>query len=363
MTAYRPEPPWAHTAELRDGVLLVNLGSPAAPTAAAVRRYLAEFLADPRVVEIPRAVWLPVLYGIVLTVRPARSAHKYAQIWTEEGSPLTVHTRRQTALLAGAPALRRAGAAPQLEYAMRYGEPSIASALDRLRASGCDRIVVVPLYPQYAASTTAAVHDAVGAWVARTRNVPELRLVRHFHDHAGYVGALAAGVRRHWEANGRSSMLVMSFHGLPRASLEKGDPYFCECQKTARLLAEALGLGDAEWRLTFQSRFGPAEWLAPYTQPTLVELARAGSKRVDVVCPGFVADCLETLEEIGITAREAFRGAGGETLYLLPCLNESPEWIDALAAIVLEQLWPARPGSGQDLQQRAGRARAHGAPA
>jgi ferrochelatase len=354
---FRPEPVFDHGSAARDGVLLVNLGTPAAPTASAVRRYLAEFLSDPRVVEIPRALWLPILYGVILPLRPARSAHKYAEIWTPEGSPLAVHTARQTALLAGA----FATGTPLVEHAMRYGEPRIGRALDRLRAAGCDRILIVPLYPQYAASTTASTLDAVCEWLARARNAPEVRFVKHFHDHPAYVAALAALMRRHWERHGRGDRLVMSFHGLPRFALERGDPYHCECQATARLLAEALGLGEKEYLVTFQSRFGRAEWLQPYTEPTLKALAREGMRRVDVVCPGFVSDCLETLEEIGIVGRAAFLASGGGELRLLPCLNESPEWIAALATICQENGWSPRSPSTQAQARRKERATQMGA--
>ena len=354
---FRPEPAFDHAGASRDGILLVNLGTPAAPTAAAVRRYLAEFLSDPRVVEIPRALWLPILYGVILAVRPARSARKYAEIWSPEGSPLAVHSARQAALLRATLGAQ----APMVEHAMRYGAPSVAAALDRMRAAGCDRILVVPLYPQYAASTTASTFDAVSAWLARARNVPELRLVKHFHDHPAYVAALAAGVRRHWEAHGRSAKLVMSFHGLPRFALERGDPYHCECQATGRLLAEALGLAPEQYMVTFQSRFGRAEWLQPYTEPSLIELARQGIGRVDVVCPGFVADCLETLEEIGIGAKQAFLAHGGREFRLVPCLNEAPEWIDALASICAAHGWAPREAPG--LARRRQRALAMGAKA
>jgi len=356
---FRPEPAFDHAGAARDGILLVNLGTPAAPTAAAVRRYLAEFLSDPRVVEIPRAIWLPILYGVILAVRPARSARKYAEIWSPEGSPLAVHTARQAALLYDSLGKQ----APEVEHAMRYGEPGVAAALDHLRGAGCDRILVVPLYPQYAASTTASTFDAVCAWLARSRNAPELRFVKHFHDHPAYVAALAAGVKREWHAHGRGDKLVMSFHGLPRFALERGDPYHCECQTTGRLLAEALGLGADQYIVTFQSRFGRAEWLQPYTEPTLIELARQGVERVDVVCPGFVADCLETLEEIGIGARHAFLSSGGREFRLVPCLNEAPEWIEALAAICALHGWAPRAVEVQDLARRKQRAVEMGAKA
>ena len=354
---FRPEPAFDHARPARDGILLVNLGTPAAPTASAVRRYLAEFLSDPRVVEIPRALWLPILYGVILAIRPARSARKYAQIWSEEGSPLAVHTARQAALLRAALGAQ----APEVVHAMRYGEPAVGAGLDRLRAAGCDRILVVPLYPQYAASTTASTCDAVGAWRARARNVPELRVVKHFHDHPAYIAALAADVKRHWNAHGRGDRLLMSFHGLPRFALERGDPYHCECQATGRLLAEALGLAADRYLVTFQSRFGRTEWLQPYTEPTLIELARQGVNRVDVICPGFVADCLETLEEIGIGARQAFLANGGREFQLVPCLNESPEWIDALAAVCATHGWAPRATPAPELARRKQRAMALGA--
>ena len=297
------------------GVLLVNLGTPAAPTEQAVRTYLAEFLSDPRVVELPRLVWLPILHGIVLRTRPQRSAQKYAAIWTPEGSPLAGHTARQAALL---------GAAlpgTQVRHAMRYGEPGIAPSLGKVAGPN---IIVLPLYPQYSRATTESVRDVLSRGV---------RMIESFHDHPAYIGALAANLQQHWNARGRGELLLMSFHGLPQRSVERGDPYERQCRETARLLASALGLGETQWKITFQSRFGAAKWLEPYTQPTLVELARAGVRSVDVVFPGFVSDCLETLEEIGIVAQAAFREAGGTELRLVPCLNEAPLWIGALAEI------------------------------
>ena len=278
-----------------------------------MRAYLAEFLGDPRVVRLPRFIWVPILRGIVLRTRPEKSAEKYASIWSAEGSPLAVHTRRQSE------ALRRALPDVKIEYAMRYGAPDIAGALARLQ--GCD-VTVLPLYPQYSESTTESVADRLPAG---------LRMIRGFHDHAAYIAALAANVRRHWEKDGRGETLVMSFHGLPARG---AGSYERECRVTAMLLAAALGLKDAQWQVTFQSRFGYAKWLQPYTEATLIELAQRGAGRVDVVCPGFVSDCLETLEEIGIVARRRFLEAGGREFNLLPCLNESPAWIGALALIV-----------------------------
>ncbi len=334
---FLPEPAYQHGAIAKTAILLVNLGTPAAPTPAAVKRYLREFLSDPRVVEIPRAVWKPVLHGVILNVRPRRSAARYAAIWMPEGSPLRVYTDRQAKLLQGLLG-ERLKAPLVVEYAMRYGEPSIDAVLAKLKRARCERILVLPLYPQYAAATTATAFDRVCAGLARTRNVPETRFVKHFHDHPAYIRALGDLVRERWRAHGRPDKLVMSFHGLPRATLERGDPYHCECQKTARLLAEDLELAADAWQIAFQSRFGRAEWLKPYTASVLAELGRVGARRVDVICPGFVSDCLETLEELGIEGKSIFLGAGGKRLELLPCLNDRPGWIEALAAIARDHL-------------------------
>ena len=362
---YRPEPPYAHGNVPRDGVLIVNLGTPEAPTPGAVRKYLAEFLSDPRVVEIPRAIWLPILYGIILAVRPSKSAKKYAEVWTEEGSPLAVHTARQAKLLAGLLG-ERGHKTTRVAWGMRYGQPSIGAALESLRAEGCERIAVIPLYPQYASSTTASVNDALQAHLSLTRNLPDLRFIKHFHDHPGYIAALAARVRTHWAKSGRSEKLVLSFHGVPRYSLDMGDPYHCECHVTARLLAEALGLGKGQYMVTFQSRFGRAEWLQPYTEPTLQALARQGVKRVDVFCPGFVSDCLETLEEISLGARETFLHAGGEAFGFIDCLNEDPAWIGVLADLAQSALGRVAPDMAAreaEAKLRAKRAMSLGAKA
>lgn len=363
MARYWPEPAWTHGKPSRTGVLLVNLGTPEAPTAAAVRPYLRQFLSDPRVVEIPSLVWWPILNGIILNTRPKKSAAKYASIWMEEGSPLKVHTERQSKLLAGY--LTHQGVTDiRVDWAMRYGMPSIPDVLKRMKEEGCARILVVPLYPQYAASTTASVMDELAHALVHWRNLPEIRYVRNFHDHTGYIRALAQSVRDHWMKNGEGDKLVMSFHGVPRRSLDLGDPYHCECHTTARLLANELGLADDRWQLTFQSRFGKAEWLKPYTQPTLEALARQGTRRVDVLCPGFPADCLETLEEIAMECRHAFLAAGGETFSYIPCLNERHDWIAALTDIVQAHLgnWLTLPAAGpQQLAATAQRACAAGA--
>lgn len=324
----------------KQAILLLNLGTPDEPTAPAVRRYLAEFLGDPRVVDLPRLLWLPILHGIILNTRPARSAAKYATIWMPEGSPLKVHTERQAKLLKGLLGQRGYPVPERLrvEWAMRYGNPSIPAMLDRLATDGIERILVVPLYPQFAGSTTASTQDAVNAWLKRRRSPPAVRWVEDFHVDSGYIAALAASAREYWMSNGRGDMLVMSFHGIPQRSVDRGDPYADRCHATARALAAELGLAPDAWRATFQSRFGAAKWLQPYTQPTLEELARGGLKNVDVICPGFPADCLETLEEISIECREAFLQAGGRDFGYIPCLNERADWIAALADIVLARL-------------------------
>lgn len=340
MAFFRPEPanPAGHE---RTGVLLCNLGTPDAATPPAVRRYLAEFLSDPRVVEIPRALWLPLLHGVILRRRPAASAQKYQSVWLPEGSPLMVYSRRQAVLLRGY--LGERGVDVSVRLAMRYGQPSIASALDALKAEGCTRVLIVPLYPQYSGTTTASVVDAVMAWTRPVRHVPELRFVNRFHDDAGYIRALAKRVHEHWLANGRADTLLMSFHGVPQRVVDAGDPYFLECQQTARALAAQLGLGEGQWKLAFQSRFGRAQWVGPSTQATLEQLGRAGAQRVDVICPGFVADCLETLEEIAIEGQAAFKAAGGGELRYVPALNDHPAWLAALASLVQMHLrgWPA----------------------
>ncbi|MBI3373160.1 MAG: ferrochelatase [Betaproteobacteria bacterium] len=323
-------------APLRDGVLLVNLGTPEAPTASAVRSYLAEFLSDPRVVELPRVLWLPLLHAVILNLRPKKSAEKYAKVWTKEGSPLMVHTMRQAKLLRGLLGERRKPA-PLVEFAMRYGRPSIGEALDRLGTAGCIKITVLPLYPQYAASTTESVRDTLNAWLRRTGHASAPRFIEQYPEDPGYLAALEALVRRCWKTQGRGEKLVMSFHGLPQRAVDRGDPYQRQCYATASVLAQRLDLAEIDYVVTFQSRFGAAKWLQPYTEPTLIELAKQGLGRVDVLCPGFVSDCLETLEEIGIAAREKFFAAGGTELRLMPCLNESPEWIEALAGLACSE--------------------------
>ncbi|MDR7092677.1 ferrochelatase [Hydrogenophaga laconesensis] len=359
---FRPEPTIPHGQPARTAIVYCNLGTPDEPTAPALRRYLAEFLGDPRVVEIPRLAWLPILHGIILRTRPAKSAAKYASIWTPEGSPLKVWTEKQATLLRGY--LGERGHQVTVRHAMRYGNPSIPAVLDELKAQGVARVLVLPAYPQYSGTTTASVIDAVTAWSSPVRSLPELRFVNRYHDDPGYIQALARTIRAHWMSHGRGDHLVMSFHGVPERTLKLGDPYHCECRKTARLLGEALGLSQDRYTLTFQSRFGKAKWLEPYTEPTLVAMAQKGLKNVDVVCPGFTSDCLETLEEINMEARHAFLEAGGQQFQYIPCVNDSPEWIRALADLAERHLqgWPTQVADHpMELQATRERAQAMGA--
>ena len=331
---FAAEPPFKHGQAAKTAIVYCNLGTPDAPTAAALRRYLAEFLSDARVVEIPRLLWLAILHGIILRVRPAKSAHKYASIWTSEGSPLKVWTQRQAQALQA----KFDAAQVQVRFAMRYGSDAIPDVLNELKSQGVTCVLVLPAYPQYSATTTASVFDAVYTWGLRTRQLPELRFVNHYHDHPGYIQALAAKIQAHWAEHSRAEQLVMSFHGVPARTLQLGDPYHCECHKTARLLAEALQLPKEAYKVCFQSRFGKAKWLEPYTEPTVRQLAKDGTKSVDIVCPGFVGDCLETLEEIAMEVKAAFLEDGGSQFHYIECLNDSPAWIDGLHAIALQHM-------------------------
>jgi ferrochelatase len=321
----------------RMGLLLTNVGSPAAPTPAALRRYLRRFLSDRRVVDLPRPLWLPLLYLVILPARSRRAAHAYASIWRPEGSPQVVIMR---ALAAGLAATLRSrfDAALAVELGMAYGEPSICHGLQRLRDHGCRHILVLPLFPQYSSPTTGSAHDAVLAALAAWRRVPELRTIAGYHDHRGYIDALARSVSEFWQRGGEPERLLVSFHGIPRRYDEAGDPYGGQCVETARRFAAALGLSAERWQLAFQSRFGREEWLQPYTDATLRQWARDGLASVDVVCPGFAADCLETLEEIAIRARASFLQAGGRRLRYIPALNDRPEHIAALADLVAQHL-------------------------
>lgn len=326
------------------GVLLVNLGTPDAPDPVSVRRYLKEFLWDPRIVEIPRSIWWFVLNGVILNARPRRSAKAYQKIWTHDGSPLLTISLRQRDALTSALA-RNFGSEILVALGMRYGNPSIRMALGKLRDLNVHRILVLPLYPQYSATTTASIFDAVTNELRSWRWLPELRFINHYHDEPAYISALADSIRRHRAQAGNTDKLLMSFHGIPEEYFHKGDPYFCECQKTGRLLAEALGLTEDQWQLSFQSRLGPKQWLQPYTDQTLKALANNGVKSVQVICPGFSADCLETLEEIAMENRDIFLTAGGERYEYIPCLNDDAEHIAMLGKLV------ARHTQGWELSQ------------
>jgi ferrochelatase len=346
---YFGQPDFAHGEIPAIGVLVANLGTPDAPEPAALRRYLREFLLDPRVIELPRAAWWLVLHLFVLTSRPRQSAALYRKVWTAEGSPLLVITRRQAAALAAELRGReRENPSPPIHVAagMRYGNPSIRAALRELAAHGCRRILVLPLYAQYAAVTTGSTFDAVAAELAGWRWVPELRTVHSFHDDPAYIAALAATVRELWERDGAAEKLLFSFHGIPQRYFLAGDPYFCHCQKTARLVAASLGLPRARWEISFQSLFGREEWLKPYSEATIRSLAQKGLRSLDVICPGFSADCLETLEEMDGMNREVFLHAGGERYRYVPALNDRPDHIRMLADLTLRHLGGWRESAG-----------------
>ncbi len=326
-----------HEQPPRIGILLTNLGTPRAPERKALRAFLKEFLSDPRVVEIPRLLWWFVLNGIILNIRPARSAAAYRSIWDERGSPLLFHTQDQVEALREALS-RDYGERIIVEFAMRYGTPSIAAVLQDMLQRGVRKLLVLPLYPQYSGSTTGSTFDALAADFTRRRWLPELRMINHYHDHPAYIAALADSVRAYRAEHGRADILLFSYHGVPQRYLDEGDPYHCECLKTSRLVAEELGLREDEYQTTFQSRFGREEWLKPYTDAVLKGLPMQGIKAVQVIAPGFAADCLETLEELAVENREYFLAAGGERYQYIPCLNSSPGHITALAKIANEHL-------------------------
>lgn len=332
---------YSHDIPARTGVLLVNLGTPEAPTASALRPYLAEFLGDPRVIEYPRLLWKAILHGVILRVRPKRSAHAYAKVWTERGSPLRVGSEALAAALQ-AELDRRLPGPVSVALAMRYGRPSVRDTIVRMQREGVRRLLVLPLYPQYSATSTGSVFDAVADTIKTLRWPPELRQVNDYHAEPAYIAALADSVRSHWERHGRGEKLLMSFHGIPERYLHAGDPYFCHCHATGRLLREALGLTEDEAPLSFQSRVGRERWLHPYTDETVRALGAKGVRRIDVISPGFAVDCLETLEEIAMQNAEFFREAGGETLSYIPCLNADAAHVQALADLVARhtQGWP-----------------------
>ena len=332
MKSLNPEPKPAAGGRLKTGVLLINLGTPAAPTAAAVRPYLRSFLSDRRIVDLPALLWQPLLRGVILPLRAKKSAANYAKVWFKEGSPLEVFTRRQCEGLQS-----RLPEDVAVAYAMSYSEPSIPSAIEALKAQGVGRLLVLPLYPQYAGSSSGAALDQVHDALKRQRNQMSLRTVSRFYDHPAYIGAQAAQIRNYRAQHGSGGKLLFSFHGIPLRHERNGDPYQSECRHSARLIAAELGLGEQDYEVCFQSRFGPAKWLEPNTQQLIKQLAKKNAGgRIDIACPGFVADCLETMEEIAISGRELFHAAGGSDYHYIPCINDNPDWLDALAQIVRE---------------------------
>ena len=341
MGQYESQASFRHDQPSALGVLLVNLGTPDAPTTGAVRRYLAEFLSDPRVVEVPRPIWWLILNLYILRVRPAESAKAYRAIWTKEGSPLLLHSQALAQSLQQELRSTLQGKV-HVELGMSYGSPSLQSALDKLHEQGAERIVLLPLYPQYSGTTTASVFDAVSKLLCRRRWIPEFHFINHYHDRPDFIDAIADSVEKHWQVNGRGERLLFSFHGLPKKLLLAGDPYFCQCQKTARLVAERLGLQDHDWAVSFQSRVGREEWLQPYTDDLLASWGREKLGDIDAICPGFAADCLETLEEVALRYGELYHESGGGKLRYIPALNASPEHAAVLAGLVREHVggWP-----------------------
>jgi protoporphyrin/coproporphyrin ferrochelatase len=338
---YKGNPDYNHDSPACTGILITNLGTPDAPTPAALRNYLAEFLSDPRLIEAPKYLWWFVLHGIILRTRPQRSAKMYEKVWTEEGSPLLSISKKQAEGIQNLLDKQFSGPV-KIELAMRYGNPSIKSGLEKLQDANAKRILILPLYPQYSAATTASTFDAVTDQLKLWRWLPEIRMINHYHDDPAYIEALANSIEQHWQNNFKPEKLLFSFHGLPKHYFLAGDPYYCECHKTARLVAEKLNLNEDDWLVTFQSRFGPKEWLKPYTDITLKSLASEGIKSVSIICPGFSADCLETLEEIDMQNRNFFIEAGGESFSYIPALNECPEHIELLSNIICQhaQGWP-----------------------
>jgi ferrochelatase len=316
------------------GVLITNLGTPDAPTPAALRRYLGEFLWDKRVVDLPRPLWWLILHGIILRTRPKRSAHAYAGVWTEQGSPLLVISRRQQSKLQQKLEVMAPGKY-KVSLGMRYGNPSIASALEELSRAGAAEIIILPLYPQNSCSTTASTFDAIADAMKQVRFVQRLRFIADYHDHPAYIAALATSIRESWQQHPRGERLLFSFHGTPERFLQEGDVYYHHCMKSTELVAQQLDLREDEWLVTFQSRFGREEWLKPYTDVTLNRLAREGIKRLDIICPGFSADCLETLEEIAVENRANFIDAGGSELHYIPALNERDDHIAMMAELIV----------------------------
>lgn len=337
MPRYRAETEYDHGSLPKIGVLVANLGTPDAPTSSAVRRYLRQFLSDPRLIELPRWLWLMILNLVILVIRPSRSAKAYAKIWTDEGSPLLTISERLVEKL-GRAIPEHNGQEVLVELGMSYGSPSLLSALDTLHASNISELVVLPLYPQYSATTTASVFDQIAVWLKRTRRIPSISLINAYHDRPDYIEALAKSIEDYWAKNERGDRLLLSFHGIPRRYLDSGDPYHCHCYKTARLLATRLKLSDADYTVSFQSRVGKEEWLRPYTDELLGEWGVSGTGVIDVICPGFSIDCLETLEEIALQNRELYLKAGGKDLRYIPSLNDSDAHVEMLSNLLRDRM-------------------------
>ncbi|TRW48114.1 ferrochelatase [Aliidiomarina halalkaliphila] len=357
---YQGSPKFTHSQVAKVGVLLTNLGTPDAATPKALRKYLAEFLSDPRVVEVPKILWKVILHGVILRIRPSRSAKAYQTVWTDQGSPLLIYTQQQTEAVR-TELQKTWGDDVVVEFGMRYGNPSIASALEKLMQQGVTKLVVLPLYPQYSGSTTGSTFDAIAADFTKRRWLPDLRFKTSYHDEPEFIQAVANKIKAHWESHGRADKLVFSYHGVPKRYLLNGDPYHCQCYKTSRLVAEQLGLSSDEYITTFQSRFGREEWLKPYTDETFKAFPGQGVKAIQVVCPGFSSDCLETIEEIGEENREYFMEAGGERYEYIPCLNADAEHIQVIARMVQNQLHGWQAGNLEKSAQTAARAKALGA--
>lgn len=334
---YQGSPGFSHGQADKIGVLVTNLGTPEAPTKKALKPYLKEFLSDPRVVEVPRLLWSLILHGVILRIRPKRSAEAYKTVWTERGSPLLFHTQDQASAIETK--LKETwGDNIVVDFAMRYGHPALGDVVEKMMEKGVRKLLVLPLYPQYSASTTASTFDALAKDFTKRRWLPELRFIMHYHDFSPFIEAAAQRIEKHWDVHGRADKVLFSYHGIPLRYLKNGDPYHCECYKTSRLLAERLGLGEDEYLTTFQSRFGREEWLQPYTDMTMKALPGKGVKSVQVFCPGFSADCLETVEEIGEENREYFMESGGERYEYISALNAESGHIDALTQLIENNL-------------------------
>jgi len=333
---YKSNEKYSHGAERKIGVLLVNLGTPDAPTTSAVRKYLAEFLSDPRIVEMPRIIWWLILNIIILNIRPQRSKKLYKKIWSKDGSPLLVISNNIVSKIKNSKNILKKNIL--IDLAMRYGNPSIKKALDNYRENNINKLVVIPMFPQYSAATTASIFDKLSSEMKTWRNIPDIRFLSTYHDEPSYISACAHRIKHHWEKEKKSKKLIFSFHGLPQVNLHKGDPYHCYCHKTAEMIAKELKISESDYIVTFQSRFGNQVWLQPYTDEVLENLAKEGVDSVDIFCPGFLCDCLETLEEINIQSRENYISCGGIFFNYISALNDSDENIKSMENIILQEI-------------------------